>query len=151
MKGFNKRVFEMLGRILVFVKDFPRYFAKDTEAGKAVAEIQAAVDRLSAHDSFLEGGAEAIQTALAGRTHARAALLDYMERTSRTAKGLQLGQFPVPRGRSDVALASVARLWAAHLKPFEQRFADCGMPNFMEKLESAIGDVQRAIDDQTSS
>jgi len=58
----------------------------------------------------------------------------------------------MPRGRSDGTMVSVGRSWAVHLEAFKQMFIDSGMPmDFIEKLNAAIKDVQRAISEQEFS
>ena len=58
----------------------------------------------------------------------------------------------MPRSRSDVTLVSVGRLWAERVVPLKQLFIDSGMPqDFIEKLNAAIENVQRTIQNQTQS
>ena len=151
MTGFNKRVFEMLGRLVVFAKAYPLFFGKDTLAGQSMAAIEAAVQKLLGLDKSLEGGSAAIKRSMDDRAKARATLRNCLETISQTAKGLKLAQFSMPRGRSDQTLVSVGQLWAEHAEPLQQIFTDSGMPDFIEKLNAAVGSLQGAIDDQTFS
>lgn len=82
----------------------------------------------------------------------RRTLRDCLETIARTANGLKIELFSMPRRRSDGAMVSVGRSWAVHLEPFKQMFIDRGMPmDFVEKLNAAIKDVQRAISEQEFS
>lgn len=132
----------MLGRLVVFAKAYPQFFGKDTLAGQAMAEIEASVGKLSARDTSLTGGEVAVKMSADERTKARTLLRNCLEQISRTAKGLKLNQFSMPRGRSDGTLVSVGRLWSEHAGPLKQMFIDSGMPaDFLEKLSVAIADV----------
>ena len=53
MKRSNKRISEMLGRIVVFSKTYPQHFAKSTIAGQAMAEIVAAVNALRSRYGYV--------------------------------------------------------------------------------------------------
>ena len=151
MTGFNKRIFEMLARLVVFAKAYPQFFAAATLAGQAVAEVEAAVQKLSAHDTSLVGGDAAVKVSAEERTRARAELRDYLETISRIANGLKLTQFSMPRGRSDRTLVSVGAMWAQHAEPLKQLFIDSGLTDFMERLTTLVDKVKRAIDEQTFS
>ncbi len=152
MKGFNKRVFEMLGRLAVFAKAHPQFFGIGTLAGLAMAEIEAAVENLTEHDTSLEGGDAKVRMSAGDRLKARRTLRDCLETIARTANGLKIELFSMPRGRSDGTMVSVGRSWAVHLEAFKQMFIDSGMPmDFIEKLNAAIKDVQRAISEQEFS
>ena len=120
MTGFNKRVYEMLVRILVFAKGYPHFFDRNTLAGQAMAEIDAAVQSLSAHDTSLEGGDAQVRMSSSDRVKARATLREWLETISRTAKGLRRAEFSMPRGRSDRTLVSVGNLWAERVVPLNQ-------------------------------
>jgi len=83
---------------------------------------------------------------------ARRTLREWLETISRTAKGLRRAEYSMPRSRSDVTLVSVGRLWAERVVPLKQLFIDSGMPqDFIEKLNAAIENVQRTIQNQTQS
>ena len=152
MTGFNKRVYEMLVRVQVFAKGYPHFFERNALAGQAISELDAAVQRLSAHATSLEGGGAKLRASSIDRVTARRILREWLETISRTAKGLRRAEFSMPRGRSDVTLVSVGRLWTEHVVPLKQPFIDSGMPaDFIEKLNAAIENVQRTIQNQTQS
>ena len=49
MNRFNKRVYEMLNRIVVFTETYPHLFGKDTLPAQLLEKIQAAIQALSGH------------------------------------------------------------------------------------------------------
>ena len=49
MNSFNKRVYEMLNRIVVFAGTYPHLFGKDTLPAQLLEKIQAAIQALSGH------------------------------------------------------------------------------------------------------
>src|SRR5207247_1433830 len=107
---------------------------------------------LSSHATSLEGGGAKLRASSIDRVTARRILREWLETISRTAKGLRRAEFSMPRGRSDVTLVSVGRLWTEHVVPLKQPFIDSGMPaDFIEQLNAAIENVQRTIQDQTQS
>ena len=152
MTGLNKRVFEMLLRLVVFSATYPQFFGKETLAGRLMAQIEAAVQQLSAQVTSQTTGKGAAKTSADDRRNARVVLREQLEKISRTAKSLKLVQFWMPRERTDVVLVSVGEMWALHAEPVKQLFIDSHMPaDFIEKLNVAVRDLKRAIDDQTFS
>ena len=152
MKGHDKRSFERLNRVVVFRQDNPQLFEAGTLAGKTIAEIQAAVDLLTEHDASVEGGSAKVRLSASERSAARDALRNWLERIARTAAGLQLELFSMPRGKSDGTFVSVGRAWSGFLEPVQSLFVDAGLPpDFIDRLNVAIGNVQRVINEQESS
>ena len=151
MRDYDKRVFGMLERLVVFSKTYPKYFTQPTLAGQAMAEIEAAVQQIAAFDTSLHGGQAAVKTSASERIKARTELRDYLETISKIAKGLKLGQFSMPRDRSDATLVSVGKMWAEYAAPLKQTFIDSGLTDFTERLNAAVEKVSRAIQEQTFS
>jgi hypothetical protein len=118
MTGFNKRVLEMLVRLTVFAAMYPKYFAKDRITGALMDEIIAAVKELSDHNTSQTSGKSAVRVSSQDRVQARANLVTELEAISRTAKGLQLGQFCLTRDRSHRALVALGRSFLFYAPQF---------------------------------
>jgi hypothetical protein len=81
MTGFNKRVYEMFVRVLVFATTYPQLFAKGTLTGELKDQIEAAVQKLSNHAASQLSGKGSVKRAAGDRAKARKALRDQLEST----------------------------------------------------------------------
>src|SRR5204863_3115717 len=99
MSGFNKRVYEMLVRLVVFSKSYPELFEKNPLAAEAMKDIQVAIAELSAQDASVEGGNAQIRASSSNRLKARADLRQLLEAISRTARSVGRNEFSMPRSR----------------------------------------------------
>jgi hypothetical protein len=143
MTGFSKRVLEMLVRLTVFAAMYPQYFGKDSIAGALMDEIIAAVQKLSAHNTSQTSGKSAVRVSNHARAQARMDLVTELETISRTAKGLQLREFFLPRDRSDRALVSIGRSFVSNVPQFKQQFIESQLPaDFIEKLDAAVQNLE---------
>jgi hypothetical protein len=151
MTGFNKRVYEMLVRIVVFASTHPQYFPKGSAAAGILEEIEAAVQSLSTHQGSQTAGREDGRSSTNARTLARARLRSQLEAISFTAKGLQLSQFWMSKDRSDRSLLTLAPIFASRAEPFKQKFIDSMLPpDFIDRLGAAALDLENAMKDQIS-
>jgi len=87
MTSFNKRVFEMLVRVLVFSKTYPQFFAKGSPARLLIDEIESIMQKWSAHKTSQTAGEGDAKISTGDRAAARDALKSQLEAISRTAKG----------------------------------------------------------------
>jgi len=87
MTSFNKRVFEMLVRVLVFSKTYPQFFAKGSPAGMLIDEVESIMQKWSAHKTSQTAGEGDAKISTGDRAAARDALKSQLEAISRTAKG----------------------------------------------------------------
>ncbi len=101
MTSFNKRVFEMLIRVQVFAQRYPHLFQEGSVTGRLIQDIDKAVQKFSAEKSSQTSGDEDRKAATEARTSARCELRSQMEAIRRTAQGLDLSGFWLPRDRSD--------------------------------------------------
>jgi hypothetical protein len=152
MTSFNRRVYEMLVRLIVFAKTYPQFFGQDTFPGQLMAQIEAAVQKLSEHVTSQTAGEGSVKVATDERKKARAELRGQLEGISRIGKGLGLTEFMIPRDRNDVALVHVGRTWSSLVQQHKQKFLDSRMPaDFIEKLDVAVQKLERTYHEQTYS
>src|SRR5206468_3627706 len=101
--SFNKRVYEMLARVVVFGATYPQFFVKGTLAGELMARIEAGVEKLSGYSVSQVSGRGSLKRSVVDRAQARRALRSQLEAISRIARGMNLPQFWMPRDRGDGA------------------------------------------------
>ena len=151
MNSFNRRVYQMLNRILVFATTYPQFFAKDALPWQLLETIRAAIEALSGHASSQVSGMGAVRASSITRSEARSALRSQVDAISRTARSLKLAEFWLPRYRGDVSYLEVGKVFLKNAQPFKQLFIDGHLPaDFLEKLDIAIRDLERAIAEQTA-
>jgi len=142
----------MLGRVLVFANTYPQFFAKDAPTSPLIERIGAAAQKLSAHANSQTSSRRAVRISSNDRSEARAALRGQLETISRTARGLKLSEFWLPRNKSDRAIVETAHLFAAKAESLKQAFIDSYMPaDFLEKLNLAIQNFEKSIKAQAFS
>ena len=152
MTSFNKRVYEMLARVVVFGATHPQLFVGGTLAGELLGRIEAGVQKLSGYSASQVSGKGALKRSAADRAQARQALRDQLEAISRIARALQLPQFWMPRDRRDSTTVDVGKAFAAHAEPLKQLFVDNQLPeDFIDRLNVAVQNLEVAIKDQTAS
>ena len=152
MNSFNKRVYEMLNRVVVFATTHPQFFDKGALAGQLLEQVRAAVQALSGHATYQASGIGAVRRSAGSRSKARAALRSQVETISRTARGLKLPEFWMPRNRGDRSILDVGKVFLKNAQPCKQAFIDSHLPaDFLERLDVAIQDLENAINDQTVS
>ena len=139
MTSFNRRVYEMLVRLIVFAKTYPQFFGQDTFPGQLMAQIEAAVQRLSEHVTSQTAGEGSVKVATDERKKARAELRGQLEGISRIGKGLGLTEFMIPRDRNDVALVHVGRTWSSLVQQHKQKFLDSRMPGGFHREARCCG------------
>src|SRR5438034_4001275 len=111
MNRFNKRVYEMLNRIIVFAATYPDLFGKDTLPAQLLEKIQAAIQALSGHALSQVSGMGAVRRSSNSRGEARSALRSQLEAISRTARAHRLPEFWMPRNRSDRSFVDVGKVF----------------------------------------
>jgi hypothetical protein len=152
MKGFNRRIYEMLNRILVFAKTHPQYFEEHSRAARLAADIDAAVGKLSEDAISQTSRNSAMRLSSVDRALARDALRDQLLAISRTAKGLGLHQFWMPRDGSDRALVEFGHIFARHAAPLRDRFIESHLPaGFIDDLNKAVQNLEAKIQDQAAN
>jgi len=152
MTSFNKRVCEMLARVVVFVATYPQLFVKGTFAVELMARVEAAVQKLSGYSASQVSGKGALKRSAVDRAQARQALRDQLEAISRIARGMKLPQFWMPRDRGDGTTVDVGKAFATHAEPLEQLFVANHLPeDFIDRLNVAVENLEGAIKGQTAS
>src|SRR5437867_3924503 len=149
MTSYNKRVYEMLVRILVFAKRYQQFFPKGSPAGQLLDEIQSAVDRLSAERTSQATAKGDAKISTADRALARDALRSQLEAISRTAKALGLTGFWLSRDKTDRSLVEMGHRIASRAGTFKQAFIDSHLPaDFIDRLQESVEKVEKTILDQ---
>jgi hypothetical protein len=93
-----------------------------------------------------------MRKAFSAREKARKVLRGQLEAINRTARGLRLDDFWIPRQKSDPAIIRVARMFLEQLESHKQKFLESRMPgDFIDKLKVAADDLERKMNDQTFS
>lgn len=149
MNSFNKRVYEMLTRVLLFVSQYKHHFPEGSVKALLAEQIHASVLKLAGCGISQTSGKTALRASSSERARARAILRGHLETISRTARGVNLTQFWIPRDKSDRTLVEVGHMFATRAEPLKQVFIDSHMPpNFMEELNAAVQNLEKTIKDQ---
>jgi hypothetical protein len=136
----------MLISVVYFAAQRPHLFPQGSKTAELIGLIQAAVRKLSEHKTSQTSGREDGKVSTAERALARAKLRDQLYSISRTARALGLGQFWVTQDKGDRALIEIGQIFATRAETYKQLFIECHMPaDFIEKLNSAIGKLEKAI------
>ena len=151
MRHVDTRRYDMLLRVRAFGRTHPALFPSSTVAGRALAEIVAAVEEFkehaAGHESCRNSAREALGTKAAARTRLRADV-DAIVRTARamTLEAPGTGdQFLRPIGTNDLALLTAARALARDAAAVEETFARYNVPgDFLEVLERDIATFEEA-------
>ena len=152
MTSFNRRVYEMLVRVGVFASTHPEFFPKDSQMGQLVQKIEEAVHKLSANAVSEQRGKGAERASASDRARARTGVRAQLATINRTARGLQVEGFWLPRDNGDRALVEFGRLFAQNAEPLKQAFIDSHLPpDFIETLIAATKDLDRSIQTQAVS
>jgi hypothetical protein len=149
MTNYNKRVWEMLNRVLVFARTRPQLFIDHIEMAQLLQQIEAAVQQLSV-DALAER--RAVKLLTDSRVEARAGVRNELGAIVRTARGLQLNQFWIPRDNSDRALVQCGLNFAKEAAPIKEVFTAANLPpDFIDTLNSAVQTLQKTIQDHEES
>src|SRR2546427_11644688 len=117
MNSFNKRVYEMLVRVLAFWTTYRDLIGKDSLADQLFQQLDAACQKLAKHGTLQASGKAAVRLSAGGRAAARQALVHQLENIRRTAGGMGLKQFRMPRARSDQAVGQARRTFPGRPPP----------------------------------
>ena len=149
MKEYRKE-FEMFKKLTVFKQRYPKYFEEGTLAGQSMAQIESNVEKLSEHDTTLQGGDLAVKVSFSDKKSVRTELRAHMETISRLARGLQLPQISMPRDRTDAVMVSIATLWGQE-KALVQTFLENGLTDLLHKLNDLVAKMKQVNFDETSN
>ena len=156
MNEVENRKYEMLARVREFGATHAPAFASGSFAAGLLAEIAAAVEKLSSHSVAQATGGGTAREGTANRRLAREALRDDLEMMSRTARTISVRipniaeKFRIPTTTRDQALLDAARAFATDAKPLEAEFALHELSaEFFAKLDVDIAAFERALAVQT--
>src|SRR2546425_13163887 len=103
MNSFNKRIYEMLVRVLAFWTTYRDLIGKDSLADQLFQQHDAARQKLAKHGTVEASGKAAVRLSAGERAAARQSLVNQPRTIGRAPGGMGLKQFWVPRQRSDQA------------------------------------------------
>ena len=146
VKGF----FQMLARLVVFARTYPKYVAADTLAGQSMAEVEATHEKYLALSASVRGGDAAIKFSTGNKAGTQEELVTLMDTICQLAKGLGMTQYCMPREKALAAHLAVARMWT-EAAPLRQKFKEAGLTNFTDELTALVTKVSQTIDAKTSS
>ena len=118
MTNYNKRVFEMLVRVLVFRSTIQDLIGKDSHVNEGFDKVEAALKKIEEQSTLQTSGQNNLRMSSEERTAARESLRQQLEGLTRTAASMGLKQFFMPRDRGDRAIANVARIFVQLIDPF---------------------------------
>jgi hypothetical protein len=129
MNGDESRKYQMLARVREFGVSHAAAFPEGSLAASLLAEVGAAVERLSSYSVAQATGSGAAREGAANRRQARAALRDDLEAITRTARDMSdqlpnvVEKFRLPPTGRDQALLDAARSFATEAAPLRAEFA----------------------------
>jgi hypothetical protein len=125
---------------------------KDSPPGQLFSLLDAAFQKFSKHATRQAAGMDTVCRSTGGRDKARRDLVAQLDTICRTASGLGLEHFWMPRGRNDLAFVRAGRNFLGQLEPLKPVFLEGHMPeDFIEKLQTAVQTLDDAIRKQTDS
>jgi len=152
MNSFNKRVYEMLVRVLAFWTTYRDLIGKDSLADQLFQQLDAACQKLAKHGTLQASGKAAVRLSAGERAAARQSLVNQLETICRTAVGMGLKQFWMPRERSDQAFVQAGETFPERLMPLKKQFVENHLPeNFIENLVAATETLNRSLKDEAFS
>lgn len=152
MSKHSKQVFEMLVRVLVFRTANKDLIAKSPQVDQLLQKVEAAMNRIADLAALQTSGSNGIRLFLEKRTSAREDLRKELESIARTAASMGLGEFFLPRERTDRAIASVARSFVTMAEPIKEDFlANHVPPDFIERLKTGVEIMEGAFQKQVAS
>ena len=151
MRHVDTRRYDMLLRVRAFAHAHPALFPSSTIAGRALAEIVAAVEEFKGHAAGHESCRGSAREALVTKAAARERLRDDVDAIVRTARAMNLetpgtgDRFLRPIGTTDLALLNAARALARDAAALEETLARFNLPaDFLEVLERDIATFEEA-------
>lgn len=150
MTNSDKRVHEVLGRVLVFRAKYPKWFAGGTVAAELMDEVKSSFDKLSEQGTTQLSGNGAIKRSTVDRAQSRRMLWTQLEAIDRIARALKLPQFWMPRDRGDRRAIDVGKAFVQHAQPLRDLFVANHLPeDFIDRLRIAVENLEAAITSQT--
>jgi hypothetical protein len=151
MSNKNKRVFEMLVRVLVFRNTIQDLIVKDSQLDQCFKKIESALNRIAAQSTLQASGENNLRVSSQERETAREDLRQHLESLTRTASSMGLKQFFMPRNKNDRAIADVARVFVQLAEPLKEDFVKYHVPeDFIERLKGEIVSLERAMQQQAA-
>jgi hypothetical protein len=157
MNSFDMRRYEMLVRVRAFGSRHANLFPTTGIAGKAFADIAAAIQDVDTHAADHETGRGTAHGGTTDKASAREELRETLESMVRTARAMALdnpklaNRFKGPNGTGDYALLTAARRFVREAADLKDQFVAYDMPeSFLEDLAGEIADFESALDDRAA-
>lgn len=143
------RKYEMLVRVRTFGVTHQKAFAEGSEVAKAFATVADVVTQI---DAFSKAKLTARRESMKARLAAKMALAARIGAIARSARVMAKAipgadaKFPLPTGRTDVAILTSGRLFLQEATPLKDTFVSCGLaPTFVEDLQQAVAVFEQEI------
>jgi len=150
MTVYNKRVFEMVARVLVFWTKYRDLIVKGSVPDQLFSQLDGVFQNLSTLATRQAGCKDTVVLSTGARVSARQDLVAQLETICGTAFGLGLDQFWMPKRRDDRAFVRAGRNFLEQLQPLQAMFIEAHLPqDFLEKLQTAVQKLNEAILKQT--
>jgi hypothetical protein len=151
MTNYNKRVLDMLVRVLVFRETIRDLIVKDSRLDQCFKKVETTRNKIAAQSTLQTAGGNNTRASSQERACAREDLRAHLETLSRTASSMGLNQFFMPRDRSDQSIINMARMFLQLAEPLQEEFVKNEVPeDFVERLKAAIASLERAIQRQAA-
>ena len=152
MTNYNKRVFEMLVRVLVFRSTIKDLIGDDSQVNQLLQQVETALNKLKTYATLQTSGQNNVRLSSEERTSAREGLREHLENLTRTAASMGLKQFFMPRDKGDRAIADVARIFVQLAEPMKDEFLKYHVAeDFIDRLKGGIASIERSIQEQAAS
>jgi hypothetical protein len=149
---------EMLTRVVEFGTAHVGEFPKNTVAGQSFAALGSALSKLSEDATLHVSSKNAVRSSRKAREAARDNLWQQLQHISNTALAISIDephvdlQFQMPKRGRDQQLIHTAKAFAEWAEQLKKAFVQHRLPDeFIENLQNAIADLERAIEQQVSS
>jgi hypothetical protein len=152
------RTLDMLKRGRVFGDAHLSSFSPVSLARQLFLDIGHTITEIEGHAAAESAAGGSKRQSTAGKAVAREALRELMEAIRRTARAMALtmpgleDKFRIPRGNNDQILLNTARAFAQEALALKDEFIRHEMPpDFIERLNAAIANMEAAIGVQTTA
>ena len=152
MTKYNRRVFEMLVRTLVFWGRIRESIEKDSLVDQLFRAVEAAHHTISSHATLEASERNNVRVSSEDRMRVRDQLRADLEMLSRVARSLGLKQFFMPRQKGDRAMADVAKVFVQLAEPVKDQFLKQHVPaDFLDRLNKGIAAIEETIKQQVEA
>jgi hypothetical protein len=158
MTNNERRIYEMFGRVCVFLEMHSGSFPDSSRGDELFDALKMVVEELDGHAEAQVSKRSASVQGTASKKAARDALRRSLEAINRTARAMALNtpgldeRFHLPRGNNEQSLLATARAFLTDAEPLKAEFIrNEHQPNFLEILRTLIANFEQSITEQNRS